>query len=249
MTDILRIRNWSDFQHYKDRCPPWIKLHFRILSSKDWVMLDDRSRVLAVACMLIASQSDDSDLEPGEFEADEEYIKRVAYLNHDPDFKPLIKCGFLEVASGCKRLQANDTKCSPETEAETEAEKRERQRQSAPRGAAPKPKKNEVQRPNDIDEQVWSDFLAHRRQKRAKLTPTAWKPIRNQLDMGVEQGHEPNAMLAEAMSAGWQGFKFEWYLNRINGQGRNGSKPPIAQNYSQKHYEGTPDDELPESLR
>lgn len=119
----------------------------------------------------------------------------------------------------------------------------------APKGAPPKPKKNEVQRPDDIDEQVWSDFLAHRRQKKAKLTPTAWKTIRKQLDLGIEKGHDPNEMLAVAMAAGWQGFEFEWYLNRKRKQTANGGKPPMADDYSGKHYEGTPDDELPASLR
>ncbi len=89
----------------------------------------------------------------------------------------------------------------------------------APDGAPPKPKKNDVQKPDDIDEQVWSDFLAHRRQKKAKLTPTAWKAIRKQLDIGADKGHDPNDMLAVAMAAGWQGFEFDWYLNRIGKKG------------------------------
>jgi len=81
---------------------------------------------------------------------------------------------------------------------------------------APVPlRKNEVSRPDDIDEQTWSDFLAHRRQKKAKLTPTAWKAIRKQLDIGAAKGHDPNDMLSVAMAAGWQGFEFEWFANRI----------------------------------
>jgi len=46
---ILKIRNWEKYQHYKNRNPPWIKLHFEMLSSKDWVLVDDASRVLATA--------------------------------------------------------------------------------------------------------------------------------------------------------------------------------------------------------
>lgn len=118
---ILKVRNWEKFQHYKDRRPPWIKLHFALLSSKDWVMLSDSERVLAIACMLVASQSD---LDPGHFDADPEYIKRVAYLNSAPDFKPLLDHGFLKVIeaddSECKRMLAD---ARPETEAETEAKK------------------------------------------------------------------------------------------------------------------------------
>lgn len=89
----MRIKNWKTYQHYKKRNPPWIKLHFAMLSSADWVMLDDASRVLAIACMLLASRNE------GEIPDDPEYFQRVAYLNSPPDFKPLLKCGFLEDAS------------------------------------------------------------------------------------------------------------------------------------------------------
>jgi hypothetical protein len=85
----FEIRNWRQFQHYHDRNPPWIKLHYELLSSRDWVSLDDASRVLAVACMLIASRND------GKVPYDPEYVRRVAYLNTVPDFAPLVRCGFL----------------------------------------------------------------------------------------------------------------------------------------------------------
>ena len=90
----LRISNWAEYQHYKDRNPPWIKLHFALMSSKVWVTLDDASRVLAIASMLIASRGD------GEFDADPDYFKRVAYLNKKPDWGPLILKGFCEIVEG-----------------------------------------------------------------------------------------------------------------------------------------------------
>lgn len=122
------IKNWSKYQHYKDRNPPWIKLHFELLSSSDWVMLDDASRVLAVASMLIASRNDGRiDCSPKGLA----YLKRVAYLNTDPDISPLVATGFLVPqadASGCKQMLAD---ARPETEAETEAEeRRERERRA-----------------------------------------------------------------------------------------------------------------------
>jgi hypothetical protein len=90
MTEMLKVRNWEQFQHYKDRNPPWIKLHFALLSSEDWVSLDDASRVLAIACMLVASRNN------GCVPNNPAYMRRVAYLNTNPDFRPLISCGFLE---------------------------------------------------------------------------------------------------------------------------------------------------------
>lgn len=96
-----KVRNWEKYQHYKKRNPPWIKLHLEILTSKDWIMLADASRVLAIACMLLASKND------GYIPDDPEYLKRVAYLNTEPDFTQLIECGFLIKEEDASKMLAN----------------------------------------------------------------------------------------------------------------------------------------------
>ena len=114
----MQIRNWSKFQHYKDRNPPWIKLHYELLSSRDWVALDDASRVLAIACMLVASRND------GRIPTDSDYMQRVAYLNTKPNFKPLIACGFIEQTEDASNTLADASNLiafdTQETETETE---------------------------------------------------------------------------------------------------------------------------------
>lgn len=104
MVTRYRIRNWREYQHYKGRRPPWIKVHVKTLTSKDWQMLADASRLTMVVCMLLASLDDAGD---GSFDGDPEYIKRVAYLDTVPDLTPLVECGFLEDASTCKQMLAN----------------------------------------------------------------------------------------------------------------------------------------------
>ena len=78
-------------------------------------MLDDASRVLAIACMLIASRTD------GKVPADPAYIKRVAYLS-SVDFEPLLSVGFLKVSpemlANASTLQAKAT--TEERRVETE---------------------------------------------------------------------------------------------------------------------------------
>lgn len=118
---MYRIRNWSQFQHYKTRNPPWVRLYFSLLSSPAWVTLDDASRVLAVASMLLASRSDEGD---GSLPSDPEYVRRVAYLNSSPDFKPLIACGFLEYADDASK-NASTMLATPPTETETEQSRAE----------------------------------------------------------------------------------------------------------------------------
>jgi hypothetical protein len=120
----LRIAKWAEYQHYGKRCPPWIKLHNTMLTSPTWVVLDDAGRVLAIACMLLASRDRAGN---GEFDAAPEYVRRVAYLNQAPDFAPLLKVGFLEAVD--RPATTPPPPCPPpprvETETETEARARE----------------------------------------------------------------------------------------------------------------------------
>lgn len=120
-TAQFKVRNWEQFQHYKDRNPPWIKLHFALLASEDWVTLDDASKLLAVVCMLIASRNN------GLVPNNPAYLKRVAYLDRLPKLKPLIDCGFLEIPQAdasdlqapASSMQAN---ARPETDTDTDTE-------------------------------------------------------------------------------------------------------------------------------
>jgi hypothetical protein len=54
----MKIKNWSKFQHFKDRRPPWIKLYRDLLDDIDWHMLDPLASKVLVMCWLIASEDD-----------------------------------------------------------------------------------------------------------------------------------------------------------------------------------------------
>ena len=55
-----------------------------------------------------------------------------------------------------------------------------------------------------------------------------------------EQGHEPRAVIEQSIERGWTG------LFPVKA---DPAKPPMAQQFAEKTYTGTPDDELPEFLR
>lgn len=128
MAQFIRIREWAKYQHYKDRNPPWIKLYREMISSRFWVECSDASRVLAVASMMLAAATDNK------IPASKVYIRRVAYLNQDPDYSELIATQFVEIIddkgkvikdastllASCKQSVQN---ARPETETETEGEK------------------------------------------------------------------------------------------------------------------------------
>jgi hypothetical protein len=54
----LVIKNWSTFQHYKYRNPPWIKLHRSLLDEPDWYELSGDEAKFLIEVWLIASSED-----------------------------------------------------------------------------------------------------------------------------------------------------------------------------------------------
>ena len=65
---------------------------------------------------------------------------------------------------------------------------------------------NELQ-PEGVSDQVWSDFVAHRKRKRAHITKTAMGRIRIQAEAA---GWTIESALAECVERGWVAFKAEW---------------------------------------
>ena len=202
MPTHYRIKNWSKFQHYSKRNPPWIKLHVEILSSPDWVMLADASKLLAVVCMVIAAK------ENGVFPNNLDYIKRVAYLDRRPNLTPLIDCGFivetLAPASISKQKQAT---ARPEKEKEAEHIVREEKKVSKkdPPKAVSKSKRSPIPEnwlPSEKD-------IAHA--KNRKLDPETIKAVGEQF----RDHHIAKGTLFANHSAAWR----TWIKNHIGYHG------------------------------
>ena len=115
---LLQPKNWAVFQHYKDRCPPWIKLHRDILNDRVFMCLPLASKALAPLLWLLASESKD-----GTFDGSlDELVFRlhITPKDYQDGVKPLIDKGFFVVASGVLAECYQDA--IPETEGETEKE-------------------------------------------------------------------------------------------------------------------------------
>jgi hypothetical protein len=54
----MRIKNWTKFQHFKDRRPPWVKLYRDILDDLEWHELDPLAAKVLVMLWLIASEDE-----------------------------------------------------------------------------------------------------------------------------------------------------------------------------------------------
>ena len=58
MTLYFRVPKLDEYQHYKDRSPPWIKLHRRVLLSYKFSRLQDASKAHLMQIWLLASDLD-----------------------------------------------------------------------------------------------------------------------------------------------------------------------------------------------
>jgi hypothetical protein len=116
----IRIRNWRRFQHYKDRSPPWIKLHKRLLDNPDWFNLDDKSARLLIELWLIASEEKTGEIKGG-VEMLAWRLRRASNVLAD-SLKVLQDNGFVESASNML-ADASNMLDRGETEAETETER------------------------------------------------------------------------------------------------------------------------------
>lgn len=92
MEDFLRAKRWSDFQHYAKRCPPWIKLHRKLLDDLDFQSLPVASKALAPMLWLLASESEDGTirLNPSQLS----FRLRMSGQQMFEGLNPLIEKGF-----------------------------------------------------------------------------------------------------------------------------------------------------------
>ena len=196
---LLQPKNWAVFQHYKDRCPPWIKLHRDLLNDRVFMCLPLASKALAPLLWLLASESKD-----GIFDGSlDELVFRlhITPKDYQDGVKPLIDNGFFTVA--CEMLAERLQVAIPETETEAE---RETEKET-------KKKATGVACPDFVDAQVWADFLSIRKAKKAPMTETALKGIERE---AKKAGWSLEKAISECVTRGWQSFKADWVKEKLS---------------------------------
>jgi len=178
--NYLRVKNWAEFQHYKDRNPPWIKLHRTLLDDYEFACLQDASKLHLMLLWLLASQSE------GRIPNDPKFLQGKLGLKSAPDLKPLIDHGFLiQEQSASKPLAPDASKLRLETEAETY--------------------KEETYKPPEwIDRGVWDSWVLIRPAK--ARTPASLKAAVKKLEGFRTAGFDPNEAVANSLANGWQGL-------------------------------------------
>ena len=193
-----RVKDWAKFQHFKDRSPPWVKLYRDILDDPDWHDLDAESSKALVMIWLIAS-------EDKEMRGQLPETRKLAFRLRMTETKlkqTLTKLSHYLDCDDIDMISARYQDDIPETERETETEKRRGREQRA------------LSRPENVSEQVWSDFLSQRKQLKADLTVTALEGIKRE---AAKIGWSLEQALIECTVRGWRGFKADWIKEKTDG--------------------------------
>ena len=117
MPRIIRMVNWHQYQHYKDRSPTWIKSYTRLIDgdSIEFSRLTDAQKWQMHAITMLASRHNNS------IPCDAAWISERLHFSTKLDLKVLEATGMLEISE-----VASTTLASGEQDAMLETEKRQR---------------------------------------------------------------------------------------------------------------------------
>ena len=185
----IRVKNWSKFQHFKDRRPPWIKLYRDILDDIEWFNLDPKAAKALVMIWLIASENDGNIPD----------VKILAFRIRvsEPECKLLIaQLSNWLVQDDISAISARHRGDTPETETETEVEG-----ETEKRGAKPPA----LTLPDWLPESTWADWHAFRNQRKG------WTHKARELSLATltklrTKGHDPTAVIEQSIERGWTGL-------------------------------------------
>lgn len=209
----LTPKNWRDFQHYKDRNPPWIRLHRGLLDNKDFQRLPVASRALAPMLWLIASESVD-----GVINADADDLAfrlRCTEEEISVALRPLIEKGFFVLEqpastplASCGHVAVPEAEAEREADSEAEAlQKAEAEKSFGKTAAAVKPgKKPKGQAPTSL---TWASYSTAYGD-RYGADPVRNATVNGQLAQFVGRVGEVEA---PHIAAWYVGHKHQFYVN------------------------------------
>lgn len=125
----IYVKNWKLFQHYKKRCPPWIRLYAELINKREFGELSGDAVKTLVQLWIIASE--DKTL-TGKLPAIDDIAYRLrldskVLASHLVELKQWIVDDDSKALADCKQV------ATPETETETETKQRQKR---APRKRA-----------------------------------------------------------------------------------------------------------------
>ena len=190
---MIKIKGWEEFQHFKDRTPPWIKLYRYLLDDPEWHNLTgDDSKVLIMLWLIASEDKNMQGLLPS--------IKNIAFRLRISEVKlnqSLTKLNHWLIQDDITMISEGYQVDAPETE-----ERQRRDRYIPP-----------------INKSLLDDYLVIRKAKKAgNLTETSFNAIKkeaNKVGLTIEEA------ISYCCKKTWVGFEASWYLKE-NPQKANG---------------------------
>lgn len=100
MAEFFKVVNYEKYQHYKDRCPPWVKLHASVLEDFDFGCLPDASKAHAMLIWVLASRH----VNKLPFHAG--WVAQQIQALEKVDLDGLLSAGFIEMYQDASNLSA-----------------------------------------------------------------------------------------------------------------------------------------------
>lgn len=201
----MRVKNWREFQHYKHRDPPWIRLYRKLLNDREWFNLSGDAAKVLIGCWLIAGENDGilpplKDLSFRLRISEKQLASALSELSH-----------WLE-QDASNALAERAQGATPETD-NTETDNTETECAASAPSA-----KDELARV--LDSEHVAAVIEHRKKLRKPLTARAASLLAARFAKWPKPNEAADAMIAN----GWQGFEVAWMQNRRT----NGPDPPIV---------------------
>lgn len=122
MNRYFKVKSWESFQHYKDRNPPWIKLHNQLLDNYEFECLPDASKAHLLCIWMLASRTNNK------MPVDNRWISKKIGSSEDVNFDLLISSGFIELiqcdTDASKALHTNEQDATASVPSEEERQRR-----------------------------------------------------------------------------------------------------------------------------
>lgn len=206
MGSFISIPNWDELQHYKDRTPPWIKLHNELLESYEFECLPDASKAHLLCIWLLASRTNNK------INPDPKWIGRKIGANSRVDIDILISNGFLQLNQSLHEAEQDASTALHSMEQSAITEERERRERGE-------------QRRGDITEKIISEYhrILHELPAVIKITSQRKSKIKKLLKNDI-QTIDAWTMYFEKVAASdflmgrsekW-GADFEWLISSTN---------------------------------
>lgn len=205
MKTYLSIPNWEELQHYKDRTPPWIKLHNELLENYEFECLPDASKAHLLCIMLLASRTNNK------INPDPRWIGRKIGANSKVDVDILIESGFLQLNQPLQEVGQDASMMLQEVKQDARPEER---RGEENRGEEEKKRDMSAKANNDVLE-IFNHWKAvMKKTNSSRLTKEREKKIKLRLKDGytvdeIKQAIDGCSMTPHNMGQNENGKKYD----------------------------------------